>query len=353
MAITGQRRETSPPSPGRVHARRAGWVLLGLALAVLWGSQLQTGPSRLDMINPAPAGTYDYSGAPRGTPPWLGVAHWPQIMQAGSLVAVLVFFTFAIRASQGQRVWSSLLVLGIAFVISTWMDPTANWVSYAAYNPQLLHYKAGWWSDMAPTVEPLLMAMSFPVVLSVPGLIAVAAYRRWLHGHPDSGGWVTRHPLLTLLAISWALGWLMDIGFEFLAVRMQIYIYTQAPEWGVLFGGTTYQFPILGALLVSGMMAVSGPLLWRDDRGRTLANRVGARIPAARRFPNGSSVIAACLVIALSMFPFYLIFGAIRVSHGARELAQPWVFQELKVYDPHGDYRRAGTPGPFFAEPTR
>jgi hypothetical protein len=352
MTAIGQRRRTGDvPAPTR-GARWAGCLLLGAAAVVVLSHQVEVGPSRPEMINPLPAATHTYAGVPRGTEPWLGVEHWPAIMQLFSLAAVLVFFAFAVRASWGQRVWSPLLVLGLAFVISSWMDPTANWVSYAAYNPQLLHYKSSWWADASPTVEPLLMAMSYPVVLSVPGLIAVAAYRRWFTRHASRQYWAARHPLVTLLGISWALGWVMDIAFEFLAVRMQIYIYTQAPEWAVLFGGTTYQFPVLGALLVSGMMAVSGPMLWRDDRGKTLANRIGERVLLLRRYPNGSSVAAACMVITLSMLPFYSIFGAVRITHQAREISRPWVFQELKVYDPHGDYQRAGEPGPYFGQLT-
>ena len=348
MAVTGQRPwmvEGGTPERLRGAIRP---VLVVAGIAVL-ASQVQTGPPRAETVNPHPAGTYTYAGVARGTQPWLGVEHWPEIMQAGSLVALLVFFTFAVRASRGQRVWNPLLVLGVAFVISTWMDPSANWVSYAAYNPELLHYRSGWWSDASPTVEPLLMAMSFPVVLSIPGVVAVALHRRRLACNSGTG-WAAKHPLIWLLAVSWAIGWGMDIFFFNDTATTEIYTYTQAPEWGVLFGGTTYQFPVLGALLVSGMMAVSGPLLRRDDRGATLANRIGERIPVLRRHPNGAAVVAACLVIALSMVPFYAVFGTIRLTHQARELARPWVYQELKVYDPHGDYRLAGEPGPYFGE---
>ena len=72
---------------------------------------------------------------------------------------------------------------------------------------------------------------------------------------------------------------------EMTLVRTGFYIYSQVIPFGSVFTGQPYQFPFIWeTVMVTFVMIPAGVLLYRDDTGRTVAEKLArrARIFAAR-----------------------------------------------------------------------
>ena len=119
--------------------------------------------------------------------------------------------------------------------------------------------------------------------------------------------------------------------------------------WGSLYAGTTFQFPLIWeSSLVTVVMIPAGVLCYRDDTGRTQAEKLAQRF---RWFPNRPALGTFLMMFAILNVAYFMYgagFAAIRASKLATSVACPWPFPEAKVYDPNGFYEREGQPGPFF-----
>ena len=99
----------------------------------------------------------------------------------------------------------------------------------------------------------------------------------------DSFAW--RHPLISLALLILVIGFIYDAILETILVRMQLYIYSQVIPFGSLFAGKPYQFPLLWeSTFVCWVMIPAGVLLYRDDTGRTQAEKLAQRIRTFRLF---------------------------------------------------------------------
>jgi hypothetical protein len=95
-------------------------------------------------------------------------------------------------------------------------------------------------------------------------------------------------------------------------------------------------------------MMPAGVLLYRDDTGKTHAEKLAQRARMFRGCPVFGAFAVMFLVINVSYFAYGAGFGLIRLSKAATSVACPWTFPEAKVYDPQGFYAKAGVPGPYF-----
>jgi hypothetical protein len=95
-------------------------------------------------------------------------------------------------------------------------------------------------------------------------------------------------------------------------------------------------------------MAPTAALMWRDGRGFTWCERKAARTRALRKSPNLGAAIVACSILGAAYLGYGAIFVTLRVTHTATTLAKPYNYQDLKIYDPHGDWQRSGEAGPFY-----
>ena len=69
-------------------------------------------------------------------------------------------------------------------------------------------------------------------------------------------------------------------------MRTQMYIYSQVIPFGSIFTGKPYQFPLLWeSILVTTVMIPAGVLLYRDDTGRTVAEKLAQRVRLFRTRP--------------------------------------------------------------------
>ena len=149
------------------------------------------------------------------------------------------------------------------------------------------------------------------------------------------------------------IGFIYDAILETILVRMQLYIYSQVIPFGSLFAGKPYQFPLLWeSTFVCWVMIPAGVLLYRDDTGRTQAEKLAQRIRTFRPFrarPALATFAVMFAILNVAYFCYGASFGVIRATGAATSVACPWPFPEAKVYDPQGFYAEAGQPGPYMA----
>ena len=97
-------------------------------------------------------------------------------------------------------------------------------------------------------------------------------------------------------------------------------------------------------------MIPAGVLLYRDDTGRTQAEKLAQRVrvfrepPGARHVPRDVRHRERRATSSLYGGGFALM----QVTRSATSVACPWPYPEAKVYDPQGFYEEDGQPGPYF-----
>ncbi len=275
-------------------------------------------------------------------------ADWLYRQQVGCLIMMLTLTAACVRTwirSPGHPY--VLMVLASTAIV--WQDPIMNWAPYAVYNPQLWHFPEDWpLVRMSPTVEPFVV-IGYSTFYFIAPFFVSTWILRGVQKRRATDSFVWRRPLISLAALIFVTGFMIDAALEIFCVHSGLYIYSQVIPWGSLFVGTTFQFPLIWeSSLVTVVMIPAGVLCYRDDTGRTQAEKLAQRL---RWFPT-RPVLATFLVMAgilnLSYFVYGAGFGAIRASKLATSVACPYPFPEAKVYDPQGFYERAGHPGPYF-----
>lgn len=317
--------------------------MLALAVLVSFALNARRGVHSERIANP------DVTGAPRPVTYLFGVSSqtWAQIGQTGTLIAMVVFAVVCVVAWR-RHPQHPLLLMAIAASSLAWLDPVMNWAVYAAYNPQLWHLPEDWpLVSLSPTVEPLI-AVGYAYFL-IPYAPAIAILRR-IQARRPADAWVWRRPLICLAVLIFVIGFIMDIAFEVLLVNQGQYVFSQVVPWGSVFAGTAYQFPLIWqATLVLMVMVPAGVLIYRDDTGRCVAEKLAQRAQVFVCRP----VLGTFVVMWAILTAGYLIYGAsywiMRAGGLSTAVACPWPYPEAKVYDPRGNYEKAGAPRPYFA----
>ena len=322
------------------------WGLFGFglfALLVFISYHLQP-PGHLSarVANPA------VTGHPRPVRPLFGDTHWMTKLQLGTVGTVaLVVVLIVVFWRRYPR--HPILLCALACSAIVWMDPIMNWAPYAVYNPQLWHLPSEWpIVRLSPTIEPFIV-LGYVTFYLGPFFVGIWILRRLQrHRAVDSFAW--RHPLICLAALVYIVGFIYDAFLEIFCIRAGLYIYSQVIPFGSVFAGKSYQFPLLWeSSLVTVVMIPAAVLLYRDDTGRTVAEKLAQRFrlfdkrPALATF----SVMFAILMTAYAVYG--LGFAAIRWTKAATSVACPYPYPEAKVYDPNAFYAANGQPGPYFA----
>jgi hypothetical protein len=288
-------------------------------------------------------------GHPRPVRPLFGDTQWMTKMQVGTVVMMaLVVILFVVAWRRHPR--HPVLLMAIACTAIVWMDPIMNWAPYAVYNPLLWHWPESWpLASLSPTVEPLVV-FGYVTFYLLPYFPAIYLLRRLQQRRPVES-FVWRHPLISMALLIFAIGFVFDAFLEIFSIRAGLYIYSQVIPFGSVFVGKPYQFPLIWeSALVTLVMIPAGVLLYRDDTGKTEAEKLAMRIrwrvfrgrPATATF----AVMFAILMVAYSLYG--LGYAVIRWSGAATSVACPYPYPDAKVYDPQGFYAKAGQPGPYF-----
>jgi hypothetical protein len=318
------------------------WTAVALVALILIGWNARVGAVSARIRTPG----FPDGPAPRPVDPLFGYHHWVallQILTVVMMVQMIALLVWAIRRHPGHP----YLLMGIITTLIVWQDPIMNWSPYAVYNPDLAHWPEDWpLVSLSPTVEPFLVIgyASFyfgPFFLANPVLKRIQAAR-------PTDSFVWRHPLLSLGVLILVFGFVMDMILEVTLVRTGMYIYSQVIPFGSIFVGRPWQFPLLWeSTLVCLVMIPAGVLVYRDDTGRTVAEKLAQR---ARIFP-GRPVLGMFavmfVIINIAYFCYGFGFQLIKISGAATSVACPWPYPEAKVYDPQGVYEKNGQPGPY------
>lgn len=288
------------------------------------------------------------TGAPRPVPPQIGGANNLTMMQLGSVVLCVVMFAVCFVMWKRYPKHPYILMMIVTTTI-VWQDPIMNWAPYAVYNPQLWHWPENWpLVSMSPTVEPFLV-LAYASFYFLPFFPAMWILRAIQRRRPVSS-FAWRHPLICLAGLIYCVGFVYDAMQEIFCIKGQLYIYSQVIPFGSIFTGEYYQFPLLWeSSLVTLVMIPAGVLVYRDDTGKAVAEKLAQRL----RFFRGRPALGTFLVMFVILNAAYLFlyggsFALIRVSGQATSVACPYPFPEAKVYDPQGYYEQNGQPGPYF-----
>jgi Spirocyclase AveC-like len=332
----------SPADTPKRSALTALWIAAVLSVIGLVAYHARMGAVSPRIANP------EVTGAPRPVEFLFGWDGWLALHQIGTVVMMLTLVAVCVRAWRRQPGHPYVLMV-LASTAIVWQDPIMNWAPYAVYNPQLWHFPEDWLLvQLSPTVEPFIVIGYSTFYFLAPFFASTWIIRR-LQARASADAFVWRHPLVSLGALIFVTGFLIDAALEIFLVHTGLYIYSQVMPWGSLFAGTTFQFPLIWeSALVTVVMIPAGVLCYRDDTGRTQAEKLARRLPWFRTRPALATFLVMAGILNVAYFFYGFGFGAIRASKLATAVACPWPFPEAKVYDPQGLYEREGAPGPFF-----
>lgn len=287
------------------------------------------------------------SGTPRPVEPLWGFHHWLALHQIGTVLMMVALVTaFVVGWRRYPR--HPILLMVIVTTLLIWQDPIMNWAPYAVYNPQLWHWPETWGLvSLSPTVEPFIV-VGYATFYMLPFFPAVWLLRR-LQARRPVGSFVWRHPLASLSLLIFAIGFVFDAMLEIFLIRTQLYVYSQVTPFGSFAAGRWYQFPLIWeASLVTLVMIPAGVLLYRDDTGRTQAEKLAHRVRVFRTRPALGTFAVMLVIINVAYFCYGAGYAVLRSTKITTSVACPWPFPEAKVYDPNGFYSEAGQSGPYF-----
>jgi hypothetical protein len=333
---------SGPPPRSRRRSFGVVAVIVGIAVIVVVAVNARSGAVAGRIADPR------VSGAPRPVEPLFGFSHWLALHQTGTIVMMATLIT-AVVVMWRRHPAHPILLMVLASTLLVWQDPIMNWAPYAVYNPQLWHWPETWpLVSLSPTVEPFIV-IGYATFYLLPFFPAIWLLRRLQARRPlDSFVW--RHPLISLSFLILAIGFVFDACLEIFLVRTQLYVYSQVIPFGSYAAGEWYQFPLIWeSALVTVVMIPAGVLLYRDDTGRTQAEKLAQR---ARLFRSRPALGTFLVMFAVLNVAYFFLYGGgfalIRDSKAATSVACPWPFPEAKVYDPNGFYEEAGQPGPYY-----
>ncbi|MBE1546856.1 hypothetical protein GGC64_000864 [Mycobacterium sp. OAS707] len=330
-----------PPRGRRGKGSLGSW-LAGIGLLAFIGLFIAVSRTALDprVANPNTVGRprpvdylFDFTG-------WMGFI---QVATALMLVTLVVVFIVGWRRNPGSPVMLMFLVT----TLIVWQDPIMNWAPYAVYNPDLLHWPESWYLIMmSPTVEPFIV-FGYVTFYFGPYFPAVWILRRW-QAKRGPEAFVSRHPLISLGGLVLVIGFVFDAMLEVGSIRTGLYIYSQVIPFGSIFNGTPFQFPLIWeSLAVTFVMIPAAILVYRDDTGKSVAEKLAARAKLFPTKPVLGTFLVMFAIINVAYFAYGGWFWAIKASGLATSVACPWPYPEAKVYDPQGYYRANGAEGPY------
>ena len=320
--------------------KAAVWIAVAVLLLVLIAVNARVGAVSPRIRNA------EVEGAPRPVAPLFGYEHWLGLFQIFTIITMSIIIAVYVVAWRRPGA-HPVLLMGIVCTLIVWQDPIMNWSPFAVYNPQLWHWPEDWpLVSLSPTVEPFLV-IGYIMFYLGPYFPAIWILRKLQARRPvDSIVW--RHPLISMALIILPIGFVFDMMLEVTLVRTGFYIYSQVIPFGSIFVGESYQFPLIWeSLMVTFVMIPAGVLLYRDDTGRTVAEKLAQRARIFVSRPALGMFVVMFVIINIAYFAYGAGFAIIKWTGTATSVACPWPYPEAKVYDPQGFYEENGQPGPY------
>lgn len=303
--------------------------------------------ARYGAVSPRIRNPNDTGGPHPLSGPLFGYDHWIvsiEIFSYAALVSIVALVAILWRRYPKHP----YLLMTIAVSTLAWLDAPMNWVTFAAYNPDLWHWPEDWpIVSLSLTVEPLFIA-AIAMFVVPPFFPAMWALRR-MQARRSPSSFVSRHPLISLSGLVFVFGFVYDFAMEELCVRMGLYTFTQVIPFGSVFVGTRWQFPLLWqSSLIGILMIPAAVMIYRDDTGRTMGEKLAQRLKIWPGRPVLASFIVMMVGVNLAFMAYGIVYtGVTRWSGAATAVVCPWPWPSAKVYDPQGFYEKSGAPGPF------
>lgn len=317
------------------------WGLVIFLIMGLIAYHARTGAVSPRVANP------EVTGAPRPIEYLFGWDHWVTFNEIGTVLLMVTLFIACVVAWR-RRPGNPIVMMTLASTAIVWQDPIMNWAPFAVYNPELWHWPEDWpLVNLSPTVEPFIV-IGYAAFYFGPFFPAVALLRRLQQGRsPDAFVW--RHPLIALAGLIYVIGFVMDMMLEVTMIQTGLYIYSQVPPFGSIFVGTPFQFPLIWeSSLVTLVMIPAGVLCYRDDTGRTQAEKLAQKLRMFSTRPALATFLVMFGILNIAYFMYGGAFAILKAGHFSTAVACPWPYPDTKVYDPQGYYELAGQKGPFF-----
>jgi hypothetical protein len=325
--------------------RRSRWSVVGIVVGLV-GLGLIVHNARYGAVSPRITNP-EAAGPHPLTDPLFGFEHWIVVVEIFSYLALVSIFTLVVVLWR-RNPKHPYLLMTLAITTLAWLDPIMNWATFTAYNPDLWHWPEDWpLVSVSPTIEPLFIASIVMFVLP-PFFPAVWALRR-VQARRSVDSFVSRHPLISLSGFVFVAGFLYDFALEAMCVRLGLYSFTQVIPFGSIFTGTRWQFPLLWqSSLINILMIPAAVMIYRDDSGRTVAEKLALRTKAFQRRPALGSFVVMLVVVNLAFMIYGVTYTAVtRWSGAATSVVCPWPWKSAKIYDPQGYYEQSGQPGPY------
>ena len=218
------------------------------------------------------------------------------------------FWEVVVLAGLGWTAWRLILrpwrrghripldgMLMIAFMTAWFQDVPLNYSqNWFTYNTAFTNWGSwagsipGWIAPRSGLVpEPVLFALGgYPFVIFGATIVMCGALQRCQARWPH----LRKSHLIGITFISMVV---FDLVLEVVWLRMGLYAYPGAIEWLTLFHGHYYQFPIYEALVFGGTLTAWTSLrFFRDDKGRTIAERGVDEVRASARGRSGLRLLA-------------------------------------------------------------
>ena len=331
----------SPAAASKRSVMTAVWIAVVATVLALIAYNARSGAVSPRIANP------DVTDIPRPVEFLFGWNHWLVLHQIGTVVMMLALVAAFAWAWRRHPAHPYLLMVAASTAI-VWQDPIMNWAPYAVYNPQLWHFPEDWpLVKLSPTVEPFIV-IGYSTFYFIGPFVAGIWILRRLQARASLDSFVWRRPLVSLALLLFVVGFVMDAALEIFLVHTGLYIYSQVMPWGSVFAGTTFQFPLIWeSSLVTVVMIPAGVLCYRDDTGRTQAEKLARRLRWFHTRPALATFVVMAGILNVAYFFYGAGFAAIRASKLATSVACPWPYPEAKVYDPQGFFENEGQRGPY------
>jgi hypothetical protein len=286
--------DAGAPVSDRAAPRRAVWFWSAVGLAALvvqasvWARFLASDPQELTRYREV------------GSAGWI----WAKVFEGSLSVLVVITVGLTVRtALQARRLTTNALLL-VGFASMLWLDPMLNYFRPGFYFSTNLVNVESWvrfipgqmapYSELTPVpwlwVGATYLGFHLPVIL-----LNVALMRRVAARRPGA-----RLPVLMAPAFAFSL--VTDLGLEGFALRTGTFAYPAAVHDWSLWGGRTYQFPVIEMLAAAAFWTTLATLKYVGDRDGVLPVHRG--IEGVRR---GATALRVLSVIGFVNVVFLLL----------------------------------------------